>query len=214
VGLAESQLVLGKLSGRHAFAKRLGELGFTLPKPELQRAFERFKALADKKKEVFDGDLIAIVEEELPTEETYKLAYVHTASGSDTVPTATIRLTTGGKTIEDAACGDGPVDACYRTIDRLTGISPELVDYSLRSVTKGKDALGEVTVKLRLPLGRRGRSRSRRGKAAEPDIEVTGRGASTDIIEASAKAYLNAVNKLVSSSVRRSYRTRRLALHP
>jgi 2-isopropylmalate synthase len=117
--------------------------------------------------------------------ETYKLTYVHTSSGSDTVPTATIRLTTGGKVIEDAACGDGPVDACYKTIDRITKLSPELVDYSLHAVTGGKDALGEVSVKLR-----------------HKGSEVIGRGTSTDIIEASAKAYVNAVNKLVAHAAR------------
>lgn len=198
VGLAKSQLVLGKLSGRHAFAQRLASLGFHLSKRELERAFERFKGLADKKKEVFDEDLTAIVEEELPAaHETYKLVYVHTSSGSDTVPTATIRLAKEGKVLQDAACGDGPVDACYKTIDRMTGLSPELVDYTIHSVTKGKDALGEVAVKLRAH-----------------GIEVAGRGTSTDIIEASAKAYVSAINKLVSSSTRRAYLGRRSALHP
>ena len=99
--------------------------------------------------------------------------------------------------MQDAACGDGPVDACYKTIDRMTGLSPELLDYSLRSVTKGKDALGEVAVKLRYK-----------------GIDVAGRGTSTDIIEASAKAYVNAINKLISSSTRRAYLGRRSALHP
>ena len=198
IGLGESKLVLGKHSGRHAFAKRLASLGFRLPKPELERAFERFKILADKKKEVFDEDLAAIVEEELPaTQETYRLKYVHTASGSDTVPTATIRLSKAGKILQDAACGDGPVDACYKTIDRMTRLSPELVDYTLHSVTKGKDALGEVSVKLR-----------------HKGVEVAGRGTSTDIIEASAKAYVNAVNKLVSPAARRAYLGKRAALNP
>ncbi|MBI3088055.1 MAG: 2-isopropylmalate synthase [Candidatus Omnitrophica bacterium] len=198
VGLRESKLVLGKLSGRHAFAERLKALGFRLSTEELDRAFARFKGLADKKKEVFDDDLIAIVEEELPTvPELYKLTYVHTSSGSETVPTATIRLTTAGKTIEDAACGDGPVDACYKTIDRITGFSPELVDYSLRAVTGGTDALGEVTVKLR-----------------HKQTEVTGRGTSTDIIEASAKAYVNAINRLVASSRRPDIRRGRRSLTP
>ncbi|MBI3331231.1 MAG: 2-isopropylmalate synthase [Candidatus Omnitrophica bacterium] len=198
VGLGESLLVLGKLSGRHAFAKRLSTLGFRLSKDELDRAFARFKDLADKKKQVFDSDLVAIVEDELPAaEETYKLAYVHTTSGSATVPTATIRLAKEGKETQDAACGDGPVDACYKTIDRMTGLSPELLDYSLHSVTKGKDALGEVVVRLR-----------------HQGVEVSGRGASTDVIEASAKAYLNAVNKLVSSSTRRAYLGRRRTPHP
>ncbi len=198
VGLSQSTLVLGKLSGRHAFVKRLGNLGFKLSAQEVDRAFARFKALADKKKEVFDDDLIALVEDELPLgQETYKLSYVHTVSGSDTVPTATIRLTKEGKTLQDSATGDGPVDACYRTIDRMTGLTPELADYTLHSVTKGRDALGEVSVKLR-----------RQG------MEVTGRGASTDIIEASAKAYVNAVNKLVSLSTRRATVDRRKAPHP
>ena len=198
VGLGESQLVLGKLSGRHAFVKRLASLGYRLSAQELDRAFARFKDLADKKKQVFDDDLIAIVEDELPAvHEVYKLAYVHTTSGSDTVPTATIRLEKEGKTTQDAACGDGPVDACYKTIDRMTGLSPELVDYGLHAVTKGKDALGEVTVRLR-----------------HHGVEVSGRGASTDVIEASAKAYLNAINKLVSSSTRRAYLGRRAAPHP
>ena len=198
VGLGASQLVLGKLSGRHAFAKRLASLGFRLSEAELTRAFERFKDLADKKKQVFDEDLIALVEDTLPAaEETYKLLYVHTASGSDTVPTATIRLEKSGKPLQDAACGDGPVDACYKTIDRLTGLSPELVDYGLHAVTKGKDALGEVTVKLR-----------------HKGLEVVGRGASTDVIEASAKAYLSAVNKLCAALARRPRLKPRQALNP
>ena len=198
VGLAQSQLVLGKLSGRHAFARRLAALGFRLSPAELQRAFDRFKALADKKKQIFDGDLIAIVEEELPAaEEVFKLEYVHTASGSDTVATATIRLSKAGKPLQDAATGDGPMDACYQAISRLTGVTAELADYSLHAVTKGTDALGEVSVKLR------------RG-----GVEVVGRGTSTDIIEASAKAYLSAINKLLSASTRRASLTRGRAPHP
>ncbi|MBI4004290.1 MAG: 2-isopropylmalate synthase [Candidatus Omnitrophica bacterium] len=198
VGLGGSKLVLGKLSGRHAFVKRLSALGFRLGKDELNRAFEQFKLLADKKKEVFDEDLIAIVEDTLPAEqETFKLTYVHTTSGSDTVPTATIRLAKEGKEFQDAACGDGPVDACYKTVNRMTGLSPELLDYALHSVTKGRDALGEVSVKLR-----------------HKGFEVSGRGTSTDIIEASAKAYINAINKLVSLSTRQSSLGRRRALHP
>ncbi len=186
VGVQESRLVLGKLSGRHAVVARLKQLGYTLQSTEIDRVFEQFKQLADKKREVFDEDLSALVEEELPgVAETYKLAYVHTTSGSETVPTATIRLTKAGKTIQDAACGDGPVDACYQTIDRMTGLSPELVDYSLRSVTGGTDALGDVVVKLRAN-----------------GVEVTGRGTSTDIIEASAKAYVNAINRLLARSAR------------
>ena len=198
VGLSSSTLVLGKLSGRHAFVKRLNTLGFRLSKVEIDRAFARFKQLADKKKEIFDEDLAAIVEDELTAaQETYTLVYVHTSSGSDTVPTATIRLSNEGKTLQDAATGDGPVDACYKTINRMTGLAPELVDYTLHSVTKGRDALGEVSVKLR-----------------HKGLEVTGRGTSTDIIEASAKAYVAAVNKLISLTSRRSSTGRRSTLHP
>ncbi len=200
VGLTESKLVLGKLSGRHAFAERLKKLGVTLSEEELTRAFARFKDLADKKKEVFDEDLLAIAEEEVEVPvgaDVYKLAYVHTSAGSDTVPTATIRLAKGDRVIQDAACGDGPVDACYQTIARITGISPELRDYNLRSVTRGTDALGEVTVRLR-----------------HQDLEVTGRGTSTDIIEASAKAYINAINKLLSTPTRRAVTRRRSTRTP
>ena len=199
IGVGASRLVLGKHSGRHAFAERLKALSCRLTAEELERAFARFKELADKKKEVFDEDLLAIVEDELPAApETFKLAYVHSTAGSQTVPTATIRLAMGDKVVQDAACGDGPVDACYKTIDRITGITPELVDYSLRSVTSGKDALGEVTVRLRLK-----------------GTDVTGRGTSTDIIEASAKAYINAINKLASAASQHpASRRRRAKLTP
>lgn len=194
VGVGESKLVLGKLSGRHAFARRLAALGFRLSTPELERAFARFKVLADKKKEIFDNDLVAIVEDELPAaQEIYKLVYVHTASGTDTVPTATIKLFKRGKILHAASCGDGPVDACYKAINRLTGMAPELCAYSVHSVTRGKDALGEATVKLRY----------RR-------VEVMGRGASTDVMEASAKAYVNAINRLLAQSPERSAAKRSL----
>ncbi len=194
IGIIDAQqLVLGKHSGRHAFRQRLEALGYHLNEQQMERAFARFKDLADKKKEVFDEDLAAIVEEEQPAvQEIYRLAYVHTSAGSGTVPTATIKLEKQGKLIQDAACGDGPVDACYKTINRMVGIHPELLDYTLRAVTKGEDALGEVAVKLR-----------HRGK------EVSARGTSTDIIEASAKAYVAAVNKLLQSvSARRISRKR------
>ena len=182
VGLTESKLVLTSRSGRHALSHKLKELGFKLSEESLERAYEKFKALADKKKEVFEEDLDAIVEEELATvTEVYHLEYVHTVSGSQTVPTATIRLKKKGDIFQEAACGDGPVDACYKAIDRITGIKGKLIDYSLRAVTSGKDAMGEVTVRVMA----RGRT-------------VVGRGSSTDIIEASAKAYVNAINKIAS----------------
>jgi len=181
VGLKESKLVLGKHSGRHAFRKRLVELGYKLSEEDIGKAFARFKRLADKKKEIYDGDIEAIIEDEISVvPETFKLLYIHTTSGSQTVPTATVRLEKKGREIQDAACGDGPVDAAYKTIDRITGLGAKLIDYSLRAVTSGKDALGEVVVRIR-----------------KGERTVTGRGTSTDIIEASAKAYINAVNKLM-----------------
>ena len=181
IGLPHSSLVLGKHSGRHAFRKRLASLGLKLSEKDLESAFRRFKELADKKKEIFDEDLAVIVEEGMiRVPEVFHLEYIHTTSGSQTVPTATIRLRKGKEVIEDAACGDGPVDASYRTIDRITGITGELLDYSLQAVTKGKDAQGEVVVRLR-----------------SGGNTVVGRGTSTDIIEASARAYVHAVNRLL-----------------
>ena len=111
---------------------------------------------------------------------TYELKYIHTSSGTTTLPTATVCLTKEDKVLQDASCGDGPVDAAYKSIDRITKMKCRLLDYSLRAVTRGKDALGEVSVRVR-----------------HARTEVTGRGTSTDIIEASAKAYVNAVNRLI-----------------
>ncbi|MDI3280721.1 MAG: 2-isopropylmalate synthase [Bacillota bacterium] len=181
IGLPKSRLVLGKLSGRHALRQRLQELGYTLPEEEFQRTYEKFLALADRKAEVADEDLIALVEGEVVSvPATYELEYLHVASGNTTVPTATVRLRRGEERLEEAACGDGPVDAVYRAIDRLTGVHTRLTEYSLKAVTGGKDAVGEVTVRI------------------QDDGQVfIGRGASTDIIEASARAYLHALNKLL-----------------
>ncbi len=182
VGYGESKLVLGKHSGRHAFLARLKELGFALDEKQLSKAFERFKELADKKKEVFDDDLAALVEDELSeAPERYALEYLHVTSGTGVIPTATIRLKTAdGRLLQGAASGDGPVDSIYNAIDRLVGFKGKLKDYSIQSVTSGKDALGEVTVKL----------------GTLKRVEH-GRAASTDILEASAKAYLSAINRLL-----------------
>jgi 2-isopropylmalate synthase len=181
VGLSGSKLVLGKHSGRHAFSERLKKLGFKLNREEVDRAFAAFKSLADKKKDIYDEDLEALMEEQLVAiPSTYELEYIHTSSGTTTLPTATVRLKKDDKVLQDASCGDGPVDAAYKTIDRITRMKCRLLHYSLRAVTGGKDALGEVSVRVR-------HSRT----------EVTGRGTSTDIIEASAKAYVNAVNRLI-----------------
>lgn len=183
VGIAANNLVLGKHSGRHAFRDRLEELGYVLNEEELNLAFARFKALADKKKEIADQDLQAIVEDEIRhVPDTYTLEYLHISTGTSVVPTATLGLRTGEELIEEAACGDGPVDAIYKTVDKITGLSCTLVNYAINAITGGKDALGDVTVKL---------------KCNGKEKVYTGRGVSTDILEASAKAYVNAVNKLI-----------------
>lgn len=185
IGLNINNIVLGKHSGRHAIKDRLLELGYNLSDEEIDKTFVKFKTLADKKKEVKDEDLSAIVENEVLTvPETYRLDYLHISSGTSMIPTATVRLTSGEEIFEEAACGDGPVDAIYKVIEKITGISSTLQLYNLHAVTEGKDALGEVTVKIQ-PDGAR--------------KTFLGRGVSTDVIEASAKAYLNAVNKIVFS---------------
>lgn len=184
IGLNINNIVLGKHSGRHAVSDRLAELGFSLSPEEIDKTFVKFKALADKKREITDEDLRAIVENEVLTvPETYKLEYLHISSGTNTIPTATVKLAKGEEMIEEAACGDGPVDAIYKAIDKLTGITNTLQHYNLHAVTGGKDALGEVTVRIH-PNG------------GSKKIYL-GRGVSTDILESSAKAYLNAVNKVV-----------------
>jgi len=181
IGLDKSELVLGKLSGRHAFKERLKQLGFQLEQDQIEKAFEAFKKLAERKREIFDEDLISLVEEQIAQiPEIFLLEYIHTVTGNKILPTATVRIRKGDKVYQEAACGDGPVDAVYRAIDRVCGLDLTLVDYSLQAVTSGKDALGEVTIKIK------------RG-----EILVSGRGSSTDIIEASAKAYLNAINRLL-----------------
>jgi len=201
VGFGESKLVLGKHSGRHAFSVRLKALGFRLTEAQTNAAFERFKRLADQKKEVFDQDLMALVEDELTAiPELYRLVYLHAASGTGVVPTATVRLQRlrarqapagragqgrGETILEGAAIGDGPVDACYNAIDRLLKFKGKLLDYSIQSVTSGKEALGEVTVRIQA-MG----------------VIEHGRAASTDIIEASAKAYVNAINRLLHGARR------------
>lgn len=181
IGLKEGELVLGRHSGSHAFGERMKRLGFRLDAHQLEAAFRKFKELADKKSEVFDEDLIFLGEEQtFRIPEVYVLEYIHTVTGNQVLPTATVRIKKKGKVFQEAACGDGPIDAAYRAIDRVTRMKLNLLDYSLHSVTGGKDALGEVMVKVQA----KGRM-------------VTGRGTSTDIIEASAKAYLNAINRFI-----------------
>ena len=181
VGVPRSKLVLGKHSGRHAFKKRLEELGVELGEEDLNKAFVRFKALCDRKKEVFDEDLLALVEEEVLTaSETYALEHLQFTSGTNIVPTATVRLRVQGEICQESDWGDGPVDAAYKAIDLITKIPGKLLEYQLRAVTGGKDAMGEVSVTVEMN-GQR----------------VVGRGNSTDVIEASVRAYLHAINKVV-----------------
>ncbi|MEW6351118.1 MAG: 2-isopropylmalate synthase [Thermodesulfobacteriota bacterium] len=180
LGISQSSLVLGKHSGRHAFRERAKSLGFHLTDEELNRAFKRFKDLADNKKNVFDEDIEAIIAEEvLRTPETYRLLSVTIMSGTDVVPTATVRMEIDGQVFHDAQLGNGPVDAAYNAIIKLTGRNPKLLRFSIGSVTGGTDALGEATIRL-----------EENGKVA------TGRGAHEDILVASAKAMVNALNRL------------------
>jgi 2-isopropylmalate synthase len=181
IGRAANKLVMGKHSGRHALAARLRELGFDLDDAELGKAFKKFKDLADKKKEVFDEDLIAIVKDEIAhVPETYALDYLHMVSGTGIVPSATVRLRKDDRVFQDSGVGDGPVDAVLNAIDAITGLKGRLQDYQIRAVTSGKDALGEVAVKVDFD-----------------GTVVPGKASSTDVVEASARAYLNALNRLV-----------------
>jgi 2-isopropylmalate synthase len=185
VGWGLTELPLTKHSGRAAVAARLRHLGFKMSDSDVAAIFARFKEIGDKKKFVYDDDLTALVEgriTEVP--ETWSLDYLSVTSGNQTVPTATVRLKNAAKNAEvlqDAGIGDGPVDAALKAIDRLTKTRGRLMDYSLQAVSQGKDALGEVTVKVDFGSGEL----------------ITGKGASTDVIEASARAYLNAVNRFL-----------------
>jgi 2-isopropylmalate synthase len=183
VGVPSNEgLVLGKHSGRHAFKDRLKGLGIELPEVDLDRAFVRFKALADKKKEIYDEDLVAIVEDQGHlTHVAYTLVDLISTSGTNIAPQVVITILHKGKKQSKQSTGDGPVDACYKAIESITKLKANLLDYSIKSVTQGMDALGDVTVKVSI-----------KGET------VIGRGASTDIIEASAKAYINAINKFIA----------------
>ncbi|MGF7046705.1 2-isopropylmalate synthase [Paenibacillus sp. DS2015] len=182
IGLKESKLVLGKHSGRHAFREKLDELGYKLEDQQLNNAFAKFKELADKKKEVSDDDLLALLEERLiDTPEVFKLETIYVTYGNESVPTAKVHiLKEENQVIIEEAEGNGSVDAIYNAIDKATQEEVRLEDYSIKSVSQGKDALGEVHVVL-----------------AQNDIAAQGRGLSTDILEASARAYVDAVNKLI-----------------
>jgi 2-isopropylmalate synthase len=193
VGLDGSRIVLGKHSGRHAFVKALTDLGFTLDRAQVDKAFERFKTLADRKIRIADVDLEAIVVDEIASDvEEYELVSIQTAGGTHLSPTATVRLQRNGEVIDESAIGDGMIDAACGAIQRATGIGARLESFSVSSVTGGIDALGDVTVVLV----------SGDGSPEAPARRATGRGVSTDVVEASARAYLSAANRLMSLSLR------------
>ena len=181
VGIPKSKLVMGKHSGRHALKKQYEDLGYELNKDELNNAYKSFLEIADKKKEVFDEDLLAIVHDEVSKiPEEYRFQKIQFLSGTNVTPTATVTLmkAEGEEVLEDSSTGDGPVDAACRAIERITGVQGKLLDYSIKSATVGKDAVGEVFVRVLIE-----------------ESEVVGRSASTDVVESSAKAYLDAINR-------------------
>src|SRR5437867_1933194 len=147
VGIKSNRLVLGKHSGRHALGRKLQDLGYPLSRPELDKAYARFIEIADQKKEIFDEDLIAIVHDgmrEIP--ETFRLKLLQATAGSQRPSTATVTLETEGKDAVACAIGDGPVAAAYNAIDQITGMRGRLLDYAIRAVSRGRDAMGEVSV--------------------------------------------------------------------
>lgn len=184
IGLQSNLLVLGKHSGRNAFKSRLAELGYHLDEVKLNQSFQEFKQLADKKKEIYVEDLEALMSEILIENipDVFELEYFHINTGNSILPTATVRLKKEGQILEDAACGDGPVDAVFNAIDRITGAKVKLSDYYIRALTRGKDAQGEAVLEIK----DNGRS-------------YVGKSISTDTLEASVKAYLKAVNKMLNN---------------
>ncbi len=180
VGISKSSLVLGKHSGRHAFRQRIANLGYTLTDKELNATFKRFKALSDMKKHVYDEDIEMIIMDEIyRVPERYKLVYLNVSCGNTTVPTATVKMEIDGAVYQDVGTGDGPVDAAFKIIRRMAKTTAKLVKFSVNSITGGMDAQGEVFVKLE-----------------EKGQSVIGKGADTDIIVASAKGYIHALNLL------------------
>jgi len=180
IGLSANKLVLGKHSGRHALRTQLKDLGYDLSDEEVDLVFTKFKELADKKKHVLDEDLEAIVTEGiLRTADVFVLDYLHVIAGTTVLPMASVRLKINGRSVQDAGYGNGPIDAAYNTIAKLTGTASELLRFSISALTGGTDAMGEVTVRLR-----------------ENGLLALGKGADPDIITASAKAYINGLNRL------------------
>ncbi len=181
VGVNKTKIVLGRHSGRHGLKARLNELGYRPSEEDLQKVYDLFLELADKKKEVFDDDLRILMGDEIyRQEELYELEYLHVNSGTGTIPTATVKIKSKEKKIQESCTGDGPVDASFNAIERALDFKPVVESYNVRSVTSGRQALGEAIVRIR-----------------DGENSFTGRGTSTDIIEASAKAYLQAINQFL-----------------
>ncbi|MDJ0763297.1 MAG: 2-isopropylmalate synthase [Myxococcota bacterium] len=183
-----TQLVMGKLSGKHAFRKKVDDMGYRLSEAELLRAFNTFKELADKKEAVDDRDLEAIILDQQGEMDNppWSLDHIQVSAGNNTTATATIRLRDDkGNIVEDAATGTGPMDAVYRTMNRITGVVPMLTEFSIKSITEGIDAQGEVTIRIQ-----------------ENNQTFTGRASNTDIVVAGASAYTNALNRLVATRLR------------
>lgn len=181
IGWQESRLVLSPRSGRNALRHRLSELGYELDADQLDKIYERFLKVADKKKSVQDADLIAIMSDEIRAVPTvYELDYIQVLSGTKIASTTTVGIRTETGVVELASTGEGPVDAAFKAINQIVDIELDLIDYQIRSVTEGEDAMGEVSVKIQ-----------------DNGHLITGHGASTDVIEASARAYVHAVNRLI-----------------
>ena len=188
IGLADNRISLGKLSGRSAFRARLEELGYNLEREDLDDAFARFKELADRKREISDRDLEAIVSEQVQQQDqaTYSLKLVQVSTGTSLQPTATVTLVNSdGAELTEAAIGTGPVDAVCQALNQLARVPNELVEFSVKSVTEGIDAMGEVTIRLRAD-----------------GVLYSGHAADTDIVVAAAQAFVNALNRLVAGSQR------------
>ena len=180
IGLNRSELVLGKHSGRHALRERLSALGYELAEDELKIVFKAFKDWADKKKHLLDDDLEAIVAEGVwRTADVFKLEYLQIVSGTTVMPMASVRLSINGRSVKDAGYGNGPIDAAFNTIAKLANTESELLRFTVSALTGGTDAQGEVTVRLK-----------------ENGLVALGKGSDPDIINASAKAYVNGLNRL------------------
>ena len=180
IGLSSTKLVLGKHSGRHALRARLQDMGYDLSDEELNLVFDKFKELADKKKQIVDEDLEVIVTEGiLRTPDIFKLEYLHVTSGNTVLPMASVKLSVHNRSVQGANYGNGPIDATFNTIAQLAGTESELLRFTVSALTGGTDAQGEVTVRLK-----------------ENGLITLGRGSDPDIITASAKAYINGLNRL------------------